>query len=121
MCSHVFMYQDRDPLQRHRHRWQCGTCGRLSSVPCDCCSRPAVVRQHTAGLPYLLRQWLSRGARWTRASVQRVWEWQRHPTIRADTSHAPTSPHNMIATEVSIPFNEGAERDDVLVAAGTRQ
>ena len=33
MCGHEFMFHARDHLQRHRPRWQCGTCGRVSSVP----------------------------------------------------------------------------------------
>jgi len=39
MCGHVFMSYNRDHVQRHRPVWQCGTCGRVSSVPLDCCTR----------------------------------------------------------------------------------
>ncbi len=33
MCGHVVFSHDRHPLQRHRPVWQCGTCGRVASVP----------------------------------------------------------------------------------------
>ena len=47
MCGHEFLFRHRDDLQRHRPRWQCGTCGRVSSVPLDCCTRPDVAPHHS--------------------------------------------------------------------------
>ena len=124
MCGHVFMYHDRDHLQRHRPRWQCGTCGRVSSVPLDCCSRPDVARQHPARLTHLLSQWISRWGRWTLGSVRLVWGWQRHPATRAGTTHTTTSPHNMVTAGMMIPTADGdesPEEDNVVVAAGARR
>ena len=77
MCGHEFMFHARDHLQRHRPRWQCGTCGRVSSVPLDCCTRPDLARPHPAELTRLLSQWISRCGRWTLASVRLLWGWQR--------------------------------------------
>ena len=57
MCGHVFLYQDRYRLQQHRPVWQCGTCGRVSHVPLDCCTRPEVARQHPVVLAQRLGQW----------------------------------------------------------------
>ena len=70
MCGHVFMYHNRDALQRHRPRWQCGTRGRVSSVPFDCCTRPAFARQRPPGLAHLLSKWVGRCGRWSLASVR---------------------------------------------------
>src|SRR5262245_16851767 len=124
MCGHEFMFQTRDYLQRHRPRWQCGTCGRVSSVPLDCCSRPDFARPHPAGLRHLLSQWVSRCGCWMLASVRLLWGWQRHPAIRADTTHATASPPNRVIGGVIIPpadGDENPEEDDVVVAAGTRR
>src|SRR5215831_8627189 len=65
MCGHEFMFHTRDDLQRHRPRWQCGTCGRVSFVPLDCCTRPDVAQHRPAGLTHLLSQWISTCGRWT--------------------------------------------------------
>jgi hypothetical protein len=121
MCGHVFFYHDRDYLQRHRPRWQCGTCGRVSSVPLDCCTQPDFTRQHPPGLTYLLPEWISRCGRWTLASVRLVWGWQRHSATRAGMTHATASPHNMVTAGVMLPTADGAESpegDDVAVVAG---
>src|SRR4029434_7173640 len=50
MCGHEFMFHGRDHLQRHRPRWQCGTCGRVSSVSLDCCTRPDFAQHHSPQL-----------------------------------------------------------------------
>jgi hypothetical protein len=121
MCGHVFMYHDRDTLQRHRPRWQCSTCGRVSSVPLDCCTRPDFARQRPPRLTHLLSEWVSRCGRWTLASVRLGWGWQRHPATTAGTIHATASPHNIVIASVVIPTtddDESPEGDDVVVAAG---
>jgi hypothetical protein len=124
MCGHAFMYQDRDALQRHRPRWQCGTCGRVSSVPLDCCTQPDFARQRPPGLLHLLREWVSRCGRWTLASVRLVWSWQRSPATGVDTTYATASPPNMVTAGVMLPIaddDESSERDDVAVAAGAHR
>jgi hypothetical protein len=124
MCGHEFMFHSRDYLQRHRPRWQCGTCGRVSSVPLDCCTRPDFARHHPPELTHLLSQWISRCGRGTLASVRLLWNWQGRPATRAGTTPATASPHNMVTGGVMIPTADGdesPERDDVMVAAGERQ
>jgi hypothetical protein len=124
MCSSAFMSHDREPLRRHRPRWQCGTCGRVSSVPLDCCPRPDVTRHPLAGLIHLLRAWVSRCGRWTLASVRLVWGWQRLPAIRAGTTHVPANPQNMVTADGIISTADGDESpegDKVGVAAGERR
>ena len=115
MCGHVFMYHDRDALQRHRPRWQCSTCGRVSFVPLDCCTRPDFARQRPPGLTHLLSQWVRKCGRWTLASVRLMWGWQRHPA-----THATASPQNMITAGVMIPTADGDEspEGDEVVMAG---
>ena len=120
MCGHVFFYHDRDYLQRHRPRWQCGTCGRVSSVPLDCCTQPDFTRQHPPGLTYLLPEWISRCGRWTLASVRLLGGWQRGPATRTGTTQATASPQNMVSEGVIRPpadYDESPE-EDVVVAAG---
>jgi hypothetical protein len=121
MCGHVFMYHDRDVLQRHRPRWQCGTCGRVSSVPLDCCTRPDFARQRPPGLTHLLSEWVRKCGRWTLTSVRLVWGWQRHPATRAGTIHATASPRNIITAGVMLPTADGDESPEggeVVVAVG---
>jgi hypothetical protein len=121
MCGYVFMYHNRDALQRHRPRWQCGTCGRVSSVPLDCCTRPAFARQRPPGLAHLLSKWVGRCGRWSLASVRLVWSWQRHPAIQPGTIHATASPQNIVTAGAMIPTTNGDESpegDDIMVAAG---
>jgi len=123
MCGHVYMFHDRDHLQRHRPRWQCGTCGRVSSVPLDCCTRPDFAPHHPPGLTHLLGEWIRRCGRWTLASVRLLWGWQRHPwrTPGAGTTHATARPHNIVTGGVMIPTADGDESpegDDVVVVAG---
>lgn len=123
MCGHVFMCHDRDHLQRHRPVWQCGTCGRVSSVPLDCCTRPDFARRHPAGLTHLLGQWVSGGGRWALARVRPLWWWQRHPATRAGTTHATASPQSVVTAGVMVPTadrDESPEEEDVVVAAGER-
>jgi hypothetical protein len=124
MCGHVFMYHDRNALQRHRPRWQCGTCGRVSSVPLDCCTRPDFAWQRPPGLTHLLSEWVSGCARWTLDSVRLVWSWRRHPAIRASTTDATASPQNIVSAGVMISTadsDESPEEEDVVVAAGERR
>jgi hypothetical protein len=121
MCGHVFMFHDREYLQRHRPRWQCGTCGRVSSVPLDCCTRPDFARHHPAGLTHLLSAWISKCGRWTLASVRLLWGWQRHLAIRASTTHVTASPQNIVTDGAIIlpaDYDERAEGDGIVVAAG---
>ena len=73
MCGHAFMFRHRDDLQRHRPRWQCGTCGRVSSVPLDCCTRPDCAPHHSPQLTLLLSQWMRTCGRWTLARVRLLW------------------------------------------------
>ena len=100
MCGHVFMYHDRYHLQRHRPVWQCGTCGRVSSVPLDCCTRPDAARQYPAGLTHILGQWVSAFGRWTLIKLRPLWRWQRHPAISASQTHAPASPQSVVTVQM---------------------
>jgi hypothetical protein len=121
MCGHVFFSHDRHPLQRHRPVWQCGTCGRVSSVPVDCCPRPDFAQHHPAGLTHLLGQWVSGLRRWTRASVRLLWGWQRHSATRAGTTPATASPHSVVTAGVMISTadcDESPERNEVVMAVG---
>jgi hypothetical protein len=124
MCGHEFMFHTRDHLQRHRPRWQCGTCGRVSSAPLDCCTRPDFVQHHSPELRHLLSAWIGRCGRWTLASVRLLWGWQRRSATRAGTPPATASPHSMSTGGVRLPpaeYDESPEGDDVMVAAGERQ
>ena len=120
MCGHVFFSHDRHPLQRHRPVWQCGTCGRVSSVPLDCCTRPDFAQHHSPKLTHLLSQWISRCGRWTLASVRLLGGWQRCPATRTGTTQATASPQNIVSEGVIRPpadYDESPE-EDVVVAAG---
>src|SRR5712691_6160402 len=120
MCGPVFFSHDRYSLQRHRPVWQCGLCGRVLSVPLDCCPRPDVARHHPVGLTHLLGQWVSGWRRWTRAIVRSRWWWQRQPATRAGTTPATASPHSVVTADVMRPTADGdesPERGEVVMAA----
>ena len=124
MCGHEFMFHARDHLQRHRPRWQCGTCGRVSSVPLDCCTRPDFAQHYSPPLTHLLSAWISRCGRWTLASVRLLRDWQRRSAARADATHATASPQNAVTEGMSIPpadYDESPEEDVAVAAAGERQ
>jgi len=123
MCGHEFFYHDRHSLQRHRPVWQCSTCGRVSSVPVDCCPRPDFARHHPAGLTHLLGQWISAVRHWARACMRPLW-WQRQPVTRVGTTPATASPHSVGTADVMRPivdYDESPERDEVVMAAGARR
>jgi len=123
MCGHVFMYHDSYPLQRHRPVWQCGTCGRVSSVPLDCCTRPDFALQSPAALRPILSQWVSAFGRWTLARVRLLWRWQRQPATRAGTLPTTTSPAGVLPEGMMVSTagsDESPEVEDVVVAAGER-
>ena len=123
MCGHVFMYHDRDHLQRHRPVWQCGTCGRVSRVPLDCCARPEVARQHRAVLAQRLGRWVSGFGRWTLTRLRPLWHWQQHPTNSTGHSHSNERPEAVVTAGVSVPTAAGDEPPEVegiAVAAGER-
>jgi hypothetical protein len=121
MCGHVFLYQDRYHLQQHRPVWQCGTCGRVSHVPRDCCTLPEVARQHSAVLAQRLGQWVSACGRWTLARLRALWPWQPHPANSA--GHGSERPEDVVTEDVSVPTaacDERPEVEDMAVAAGER-
>ena len=122
MCGHVFLYQDRYHLQRHRPVWQCGTCGRVSHVPLDCCTRPEIARQHSPGLLQRLGQWLSEFGRWTLAQWCPLWHWQRPPGNSAGHIHGSGRPEDVVTEGVSVPTasDERPGVEDMAVAAGER-
>ena len=123
MCGHVFFYHDRHPLQRHRPVWQCGTCGRVSSVPIDCCAHPDFGQHHPAGLMHLLGRWIVGCARWLQAGIRSLW-WQRYPATRAGSTPAMASPHSVVTVGVMMPTADhdgSSEGDEVAMAAGAHQ
>jgi len=124
MCGHAFLFCHRDDLQRHRPRWQCGTWGRVSSLPLDCCPRPDDAQHHSPQLTHLLRQWMSTCGRWTRASVRLSWSWPHRSATRAGAIQAPASPLSMRPGRgmlTAAAYDESLEGDDVMVVAGERQ
>jgi len=124
MCGHVFLFHDRHSLPRHRSVWQCHTCGRVSSVPLDCCPRPDFARHAHAGLTHLLGQWVSAFGHWARARVHTLWQWQPCLVTKARTMHTTASPRSVVTGDVMIPTverDESPAEEDVVVAAGERQ
>ena len=123
MCGHVFMYHDRDHLQRHRPEWRCGTCGRVSRVPLDCCARPDFARQQPVALTQILGQWVSGCGRWTLARVRLLWRGQGQPANRTGNTHGSRRPEGVVTAGVRGPTAECDERpemEDMAVAAGDR-
>jgi hypothetical protein len=41
MCDHGLLYRHVQQFHQRRPSWHCGTCGRVSYRPLDCCARPA--------------------------------------------------------------------------------
>jgi hypothetical protein len=123
MCGHEFLYRDRYRVQRHTPVWQCGTCGRVSQFPLDCCARPDAARRQPAVLTQIFRQWLSGCGRWTLASVRPLWRWQRQPADSAGQILDSERLEGLVTTEVQGPTaasDESSEAEDMAVAAGER-
>src|SRR5215510_8000137 len=113
MCGHGFLYQDRYHLQQYRPVWRCGTCGRVSHVPVDCCVRPEVVRQRPAVLAQRLGQWVSGFSHWTLARLRPLWHWQHHPTNNAGHTYGSERPEDVVAEGVSLLTAASDERREV--------
>jgi hypothetical protein len=121
MCGHEFLYQGKYHLQQHRPVWQCGTCGRVSHVPLDCCTRPEITRQHPAVLAQRLCQWGSEFGRWALARLRLLWYWQHHPTNSAGHTYGSERPEDIVTQGVSMLMAESDERpevEDMAMAAG---
>ncbi len=77
MCDHFLGFYTYQRIQAPRMLWRCGTCGRQSSVPIDCCAQPDFASTRRS-LTVHLGQRL--GKLWARA-------WSCVPTLRAGRQH----------------------------------
>lgn len=122
MCGHVFMYQDRYQLQRHRPVWRCTTCGREASVPLDCCGQPGFAPRQSVTLGRQYAPWLAEMGRWVLTSLGALWRRLRQPVtplVVPDNRNA----EGLAAEAVAIGAEDDTEAAvdaDVPVAAGDR-
>jgi hypothetical protein len=124
MCDHGLFYRHVQQLQQRRPTWSCGTCGRVSSHPLDCCARPAFTRR--AAVP----AW-RKSLRWGRVVegwrmlhlqglLQRSGQFLRAlGRRRTETWHAYEVPTTIAAMHEQPA--EAAEVGNIPVAAGDRQ
>jgi hypothetical protein len=118
MCGHMFMYHDRYRQQRSRPMWHCGTCGRVASVPLDCCSRPEFVQPRPALLQPLLG-WISECGQWLLARLRP--HGLHQPGGGNSQRHSQSA--EVVAASMQGPMaerDESHEVEEVMVAAGER-
>jgi hypothetical protein len=116
MCGHEFMYRNLYHLQRHRPVWRCGTCGRESYVPLDCCTRPAVAPRQSVTLGRRCAQGLAATGRWTLTSLWALLGWYRRPVALPADSAAEGGAAMPVG--VGVEDAKTAVAADELVAAG---
>jgi hypothetical protein len=75
MCDHGLLYRHVHQLQQRRPAWHCGTCGRVSYHPLDCCARPAFTSR--AEIPAWRRNlcWGRAMELWRGIGPQGLWQW----------------------------------------------
>jgi hypothetical protein len=69
MCDHGLLYRHVQHLQQRRPTWHCGTCGRVSYHPLDCCARPAFTPRVEPLSARLSRYWDRGVALWRRLDL----------------------------------------------------
>ena len=73
VCHHLYGYHMRYQEQRPRMLWRCGTCGRESSKPLDCCYQPDFAMPPRPGLVRLALQGLATVISRLQPSQRRRW------------------------------------------------
>lgn len=123
MCDHLLIYRQAHQLQQRRPAWQCGTCGRVSSRPLDCCARPAFVSR-VAPPGQRRRLWLGYAVvLWRYINLSGVLQWLGQakpagPHQHADACHAAESPARAVALEAA--HDEVAAVENTPVGVGDR-
>jgi hypothetical protein len=105
MCGHMFVFHDVRQVDRHRPIWRCGTCGRQSSMPLDCCARPDFAPRQSVSMVGDCVRWLGAkgsGVRMALGDFLRRW-------VR------PGTPPD-IGLEVREPERQAAEVAPVIMA-----
>jgi hypothetical protein len=122
MCGHIFLYQDWYRPQ-HRPVWQCSTCGRVSHVPLDCCTRPEVTQSHPPAWLRRLGQWVIGCGRWMLAPVRLLWPGQRRLAYRTRQIYGSGRPEEVRTEDGSVltaARDERPEAEEMAVTAGER-
>ncbi len=58
MCGHFIGFQTYQRFQAPKALWRCGTCGRQSYAPIDCCTRPNFASARSPGMVRVSLRWL---------------------------------------------------------------
>jgi hypothetical protein len=74
MCDHGLLYRHVQ-LQQRRPVWHCGTCGRVSYRPLDCCARPAFTSRADLPAWWENLRWGRVVELWRRLGPQGLWRW----------------------------------------------
>jgi hypothetical protein len=81
MCDHFIGFHTYQHFQTPRALWRCGSCGRQSSAPIDCCAQPDFASVQRPGMVRLSLRWWgdTRCRMMTRLRAIRLR--RRHPAI----------------------------------------
>jgi hypothetical protein len=113
MCDHGLLYRHVHQLQQRRPAWHCGTCGRVSYRPLDCCARPAFTSR--AELPARGKnlRWDRVMELWRKIGPQGLWQWFARSVGAARHRHAASVYADKIPTTTVAVEDDRAEAMEV--------
>ena len=122
MCDHGLLYRHIQQLQQRRPTWHCGTCGRVSYYPLDCCTRPAFTPRAEPLSERLNRCWGRGVALWQRLDLQGRLRGIGHAAgARRRQPAADVQGYEMPTPSVAIEPDHTEAIDCVPVGAGDRE
>lgn len=100
MCDHGLLYRHVHQLQQRRPLWHCGTCGRVSYRPLDCCARPAFTSRADLPARWKNLRWGRMVELWRKIGPQGLWQWfgravraaRRRYAVPVHADHIPMTP-----------------------------
>ncbi len=80
MCGHFIDFHTYQRFQAPKALWRCGSCGRQSYAPIDCCTRPNFASARSPGTARVCLRWLG-DAGYRMMMRLRAIRWRRRPAI----------------------------------------
>jgi len=114
MCHSFLDYPTYQRMQQPKALWRCGVCGRQSTMPIDCCSRPDFALHRQPGIGHLAGRRLVEVGSLVLTHL-RAW-WRRRPTPVMGRVTAPV--HEVPAHGFTTDVRDEEEARAELVGAG---
>jgi hypothetical protein len=122
MCDHGLLYRHVQQLQQRRPTWHCGTCGRVSYRPLDCCARPVFTPRAESPSGRISRCCGTVVALWRMIDLQGLLQGLGHAVgARRRQRAADLQGYEMPTTPVTVAHDHAeAAVDHIPVGAGDR-